>query len=417
MSSEKDNEQDRKLLRDEERISRNEEDIRRLTTAIEQIRDHYYPPPKKVWARVRGLFVKVVCTVLLYAGGVQAVHWYMNMRQSEKLAARCSEVAHRLFFYEGDAVGATHFLEKAKGLDPNTVRYRLELDYVKSSTEMTDLFGLMRPLTSEERARVDAALAEAMFLLETAPEEPLSHVLAAQAYALLGANEPARAAAARAVSLSSGLSLIHVCACQVYYTIGDVAGARREIEEAGRQHPQSPLVPFWKGFLALTEDGDVPAARTCFEELTREAPRLALSHVSLGQALLAEKDPDFPAAAAAFRKALELDPGFYAAMLGLGEIAVRTGERSVARLWYDRILAQDPHFIKALMARAQLNGNYGDWPAAIADWTAAISLAPFRADLYRERAVSYASAKDEVHAATDRKMAGRLEKQEKDRRH
>jgi len=415
MSSKKDNEQDQKLMRDEERISRNEEGIRRLTDAIEQIRDHYYPPPKTAWAKARSLVVKIVCTVLLYAGGVQAVHWYMNLRKGEKLAARCSEVAHRLFFYEGDAVGATHFLEKAKGLDPNTFRYRLELDYVKSSTEMTDLFGLMRPLTSGERARVDAALAEAMFLLETAPDEPMSHVLAAQAYALLGANEPARAAAARAVCLASELSLIHVCACQVYYTVGDVAAARREIEEAGRQQPQSPLVPFWKGFLALTVDRDVPAARAFFEELTQVAPRLSLSHVSLGQALLAEKDPDLQAAGAAFRKALELDPGFYSAMLGLGEIAVRTGERSVARLWYDRILCQDPHFIKALVARAQLNGNCGDWPAAIADWTAAITLAPFRADLYRERAVAYASAKDEEHAASDRKMAVRLKGREMDR--
>jgi len=409
MTSKKDRDQDAKIRNDEERIARNEEGIRRLTAAIEQIRDHYYPPPEKPWKKLRGILLKIVCTILLYAGGVQAVHWYMNMRKSETMASRCAEVAHRLFFYEGDAIGATHFLEKAKSLDPGTIKYRLLRDYVKSTTEMTGLFGLTRPLTSAERERVDAALAEAMFLLETAPDEPMSHALAAQAYALLGAREPAIAAAERAVALAPDVSQMHVCACQVYYTVGEIAKARHEIAEASRLHPQPPIVLFWRGFFALNEDHDASAARAIFEELARTAPRLALSHVALGQAILEEKNPDFPKAAAAFRKALKMDPGFYSAMLGLGEMALRTNDRSVARLWYDRALHLDPNCIKALEARAHLSELEGNWPAAIADWTGAIALAPFRADLYCGRAAAYDGAKDEAHAKSDRKMAAVLE--------
>jgi len=409
MISTKDSEQDARIRRDEARIARNEKDVRRLTVAIEQIRDHFYPPPKTTWQKVRSLFLKVICTVLLYAGGAKTVHWYMNMRKSEALAERCAEVAHRLFFYEGDAIGATHFLEKAKGLDTGTVKYRLFLDYVKSSTEMTGLLGLARPLTAAERARADAALAEAMFLLETAPDEAMSHALAAQAYALLGAKDSAFAAADRAVTLSPDVSQMHVCACQVYYAFGDFEGARREIEDAFRLHPQHPLVLFWKGFLALNVDHDVQAARTFFEEMVCEAPRLSLSHAALGEAFLAAENPDYEGAAMSFRRALKMDPEFYAAMLGLGEIAMRTNDRPVARLWYDCVLRQDPSFIKALEARARLNGCEGDWSAAVADWTDAIALAPFRAELYHERAAAYANAKDEAHAAADRKMAATLE--------
>jgi len=142
--------------------------------------------------------------------------------------------------------------------------------------------------------------------------------------------------------------------------------------------------------------------------MTQMAPRLSLSYAALGQAILQEKEPDFKAAAAAFGKSLELDPAFYSAMLGLGEIAVRTGDRPVARLWYDRILRQNPNFIKALEARAYLNECDGNWTAAVADWTDAISLAPFRADLYCRRADAYEKAKDEAHAAADRKMAAIL---------
>jgi len=386
-----------------------EADLRRMAAAIEKIRDHYYPPPRP-WKKILAFVISAIALVSSYTVIVRAVDVYWDTHQSAKMAKRCAEVAHRLFAYEGDAIGATHFLKKAKDLDANTVRYRLELDYVKSMLAITDLFDLTRPLTPEEREHVDAALAESMFLLETAPNEPMSHALAAQAYALLGAKEDALAAAERAVALAPNESQMHVIACQACYTVGDFAGARRYIEKAGCLHPRPPLVFFWKGHLALTVDHDVAAARAFFEEMSRKAPRLALSHAALGKAILAEKSPDFKAAAAAFERALALDPEFYSAAFGMGEIAVRTGDWSVARLWYDRVLRQDPDCITALEARARLNVHDGDWAAAVADWSAAIALAPFRADLYRERAAAYAGAKDEPHAAADRKMAAALER-------
>jgi len=387
-----------------------ETDFRRMAAAIEKIRDHYYSPPKP-WKKILAFIISAIALVSSYTVIVRAVEdWYWDTHQRAKMAKRCAEVAHRLFAYEGDAIGAMHFLKKAKDLDAVAVRYRLELDYVKSMLSITDLFDLTRPLTPEERAHVDAALAESMFLLETAPNEPMSHALAAQAYALLGAKEDALAAAERAVALAPNESQMHVIACQSCYTVGDFAGARRYIEKAGCLHPRPPLVFFWKGHLALTVDRDVAAARAFFEEMVLRAPRLALSHAALGKAMLAEENPDFKAAAAAFERALALDPEFYSASLGMGEIAVRTDDWSVARLWYDRVLRQDPDCITALEARARLNVHDGDWTAAVADWSAAIALAPFRADLYRERAAAYAGAKDEQHAAADRKMSAALER-------
>jgi len=408
MSTERDQAQDEMIRRNSERISRNEEAIRRQTEALEQIRDHYYPPPEKPWKKALAFLLKAVCVVVAYAGVVQTADWYWNTRKSEAMAERCADVAHRLFFCEGDAIGATRFLEKAVELDADTLKYRLFLAYVKNMTAVTGLFEVGRPLTAAERSRVDAALAEASFLLETAPEEPLSHVLAAQAYILRGEKDAAIAAVDRAIALAPEKAQLHVCACLVYYTAGDFAGARRQVEEACRLSPRPPLVSFWKGYLALTVDHDIAAARGFSEELVRLAPRLAIAHVLLGQVLLAEKDPDCKAADREFRRALELDPLFHSAALGLGEIAMRAGNRPVARLWCDRVLRQDPNCMKALETRARLNVLEADWTAAVADWTAAIALSPFRADLYRERAAVYARLNDERHAAADRQTAAAL---------
>jgi len=409
MATDKDSEQDALIRSNAERITRNEEAIRRQTDALEQIRDHYYPPPDKPWKKALGFLLKGLCVVLAYAGVMQTADWYLNVRKSSAMAERCAEVAERLFAAEGDYAGAMRFFEKAVELDEDKVAYRMRLAFVRNVAAIAGLFDAGRALTPEERHRVDAALAEATFLQSVSPDEPLPYVLAAQAHVLRGEKAGALESVGKAVELAPDKSQVRVSACALCYAIGCFDEARKHIEAAVRMDANRPLVLFWRGTLALTLDKDVVAARALFGELRKRAPRLALAHASCGRGLLAGSEPDLKGAALAFTQALELDPKMPIAILGMGEVAERSGNPDIACLWYERMLGKDPDNMKALVARARLAADAGDWQIAVSRLSAAIVLAPFRADLHRDRAAAYDELGNEAAAKLDRKMVAALE--------
>lgn len=409
MATDKDSEQDALIRSNAERITRNEEAIKRQTEALEQIRDHYYPPPVKPWKKVLGFLLKGLCVVLAYAGVMQTADWYLNVRKSSAMAERCADVAERLFATEGDYAGAMRFFEKAVELDESRVSYRMRLAFVRNVASIAGLFDAGRTLTPEERQRVDAALAEATFLQSVSPDEPLPYVLAAQASVLRGEKAAALEAVGKAVELAPDKSQVRVSACALCYAVGCFDEAKQHLDAAVRLDANRPLVLFWRGTFALTVDKDVVAARMLFEELRRRAPRLALAHASRGRGLLAGPEPDIKGAALAFTQALELDPKMPIAILGMAEIAVRSDNPEIACLWYDRLLGYDPHNMKALVARARMAADAGDWKNAAAYLSNAIVLAPFRADLRRDRAAAYDELGDEAAAKLDRKMVAALE--------
>ncbi len=395
------------IRRNAEHIQRNEDAIRRQTEALEQIRDHYFPKPNR-WRSTCGYILKVAGVVALYAGLVQTLDWYWNTRRTEGMAAQSAEVARRLFLTENDAVGATRFLEKAVELNGGKVKYRIALAYVKGIAALVDLFDLQRPLTPEERARVDAILADAVFLQESAEDEPMPHVLAAQAYALRGERELAARSLDRAVELAPDNAFVRLSACSLRLSSGDAAAARAELAAAERVAPDLPLVAFWKGQIAERLDHDPEAARAHFAEMVRQTPQAAFGHAALGRALMEGASPDLRAARAEFKRALASAPKLKAVMRLMAETYVREGNLPVARLWLDRALALDPRFMGARVDRAGLLGRQGDWKAARADLDAAVELAPFRADLRQARAKVLRAVGDTAAADADETLASAL---------
>lgn len=411
MATDKDNEQDELIRTNAERIARNEEAIQRQTVALEKIRDHYYPPPPKPWKRASAFAVKVVCVIVAYVGFVDSANWYLNSRKASKISKRCVDVANRLFLGEGDANEAVKFLENAVAMNDANVDYRIELGYVRGLATLAALFNVGRPLIPEERKRVDAALAEATMLQEMAPDNPMPHVLTAQARMLRGEPKLSLEAINRALALDPNRTQVRVSACAMYFYSGDIANARAQIAEAERLNAKFPLVPMWKGLLA-TVAGDLDAARAGFAEVIRVAPRVSLGHAMMGRSLLAGKNPDIKAARAEFEQALVSDPRLSVALLGMSETYEREGNDWVAKIWLDRAIALDKSDIRALVARARIAGKRGDWDAALADLRAAVDLSPFDAKLYLERSKAYEKLGDAAHAAEDRETAGALAKKQ-----
>jgi len=408
--SERDEAQDNLIRQNTESILRNQEAIRRQTAALEQIRDHYFPR-RTIWKRMSAFFLKVVGAVTVAAGLMETADWYWNTRKTDAMAAESARVARRLFLKENDAVGAARFLEKAVELDSGKVKYRIALATVKGMAAIGELFDLGRPLTPEERERVDSILSEAVFLQEIASDEPMPYVLAAQAYGLRGEVELALATVDHAVALAPDNVQARVTACAMRFLSGDVPAARQMLAEAEKIDPAFPLVLNWKGIFALTVDHDAAKASEYVDKLLLRVPRFALAHVMKGRILMAGKPADLKAARASFARAIAANPKMTLAMVLTAETYALQDNLTLAKLWLDRALALDASCVKALETRSRVFGRLGDWTASVADLTTAIALAPFRGDLYRARASARASAGDVKGAEDDRKTAEALVKE------
>jgi len=405
--TDKDVEQDVLIRQNAENIRRNEEAIRRQTEALEKIRDHYFPK-RTITRRVLTFFLKVVGAVTVAAGILESADWYWNVRLKDEMAEQSSLVAKRLFFKENDVVGAVKFLERAVELNDGQIRYRIALGCVRGLAAIADLIDLERPLTPDERARVDEILSEAVYLMEVAPEEPLPHVLAAQAYGLRGETAAAVAASERALQMAPDNVQVQVTACAMRFAARDVAAARERIAAAERLNENFPPALYWKAFLTMTVDRDFATAGKEVERLLSRAPRFAPGHLLLGRIRMGAEAPDYRGARAAFARALELVPRMTRAIVLTGEAYAREGNLPLARLWFDRVIEKDPNDMRALTARARLCGGTGEWKTAEDDLTKAIGLAPFRADLYRERAKVRRAAGEADGATRDAETAAAL---------
>jgi len=409
MASDKDLEQDELIRSNAEHIRRNEAAIQRQTECLEKIRDHYFPK-QTIWKQLVGYFLKVVGAVAVYAGLMETMDWYLNTRKSEGMATESAQVAERLLLKENDPEGAVRFLEKAIELDDGEVQYRIKLAYVKGIAALVDYFELGRPFTTEERARVDSVVADALFLRQVAPDNAMPHILAAQAYKLRGDQEAAKASVDKAVQLAPEQAFVRVNACAVRFMLGDFKGARADLDAAWQLDPAMPVVLYWKGIVAKELDHKNDEALRHFDEMLKLAPRLALGHAARGWALMDSQQPDYEAARSSFRRALEILPKMQLARLRMSETYEREGKWLLARLWLDQVLERDPRNMNALTSRARVLGKLGEWRAAAEDLTKAIALAPFRADLYQERANAYEKSLKLLSAKEDRKIAEALAK-------
>src|SRR5262249_4966458 len=85
---------------------------------------------------------------------------------------------------------------------------------------------------------------------------------------------------------------------------------------------------------------EYPAAQGVLEQLVAEAPHLAEAHQRLG--LVFQAEGQLGEAEAAYRRALQLDPEYVAALIGLGEIEAQVGRPDSALERFDTAIEIDP---------------------------------------------------------------------------
>jgi tetratricopeptide (TPR) repeat protein len=119
---------------------------------------------------------------------------------------------------------------------------------------------------------------------------------------------------------------------------------------------------------------DYPQAQQALEQLAAEAPKLAEAHQRLGMVLQAQRRP--AEAEAAYRKALELDPEYVAALIGLGEIEAQLGRPDSALTRFDTAIEIDPRQSEAHLAQGRILEALGRIDEALAAYFRTLELDP-----------------------------------------
>jgi hypothetical protein len=118
---------------------------------------------------------------------------------------------------------------------------------------------------------------------------------------------------------------------------------------AGRQRSPLPVPPVAQTREVRSAAEGPPPALVITEQAPSAAYREAMQEVTARH-----QAGDLAGAAAACRRAIEVDPAIGAAWLALGEVLLAAGDRASARVAFDRYLAVDPEGAHAPRIRALL---------------------------------------------------------------
>jgi superkiller protein 3 len=166
----------------------------------------------------------------------------------------------------------------------------------------------------------------------------------------------------------------------VYYDARDVRDAVATLEKAAAKLPEDPTALRYLAAAYIAQgnrDGAVGALRRYANVFAVPKERRAAAQKAAGDLLWADGDLDD--AAAAFRKALELDPKNGEASLALGAYAAEKKDRAGAKKYLDaaaRDLPAGPPRARAYAALGLLAEQAGDKKAAAAAYKQALAQNP-----------------------------------------
>lgn len=385
------------------RISANSEAINRVADYLREIRNHFEPisafvekvPPKwKASMRILRIVIGLgaVAAVFLKGGA-----WYYRKQVIHKMAERYIRVANDLYYGENNADVAMPFVDKALALEDENPDYIFFKAYMKGMAATSKLLNLDRPFTKQELNQAHQALAEAKYLEQIAPKRPEPYILQGQILAALKETARAKAALDKAVAVDPGNDFAHVRLALVKLDEKDADGAKASLATAEGINPASKWVWLWKGVIARENDGDVVAARACYEKALQIDPRFDLALYNLGASYIGRKEKNYAKARENYLKVLKVNPDYKEACYAIGMTYGYEDNYAVAKVWLEKAIALDPGFLTAHKFLGVVLGEMKNYEGAVASYEAALHLDPMNADIYvRKAKMESALGKDEA---------------------
>jgi putative PEP-CTERM system TPR-repeat lipoprotein len=194
-------------------------------------------------------------------------------------------------------------------------------------------------------------------LLEAGRKDSTAYALAGEAVAQTGNlkqatewYEKAAAIAPEDMKLAVRKALLRIGAGEIDLGMSELADATRMSKSATQA--DEILV------LGYIERGHLDQAMAAVESLEAWAPMSALAANLRGLVLMAKADRS--GAAAAFEKAIALEPTFYPAAKNLAQLDLLNGKPDLARKRFDAVLSADANNLPALLAKAEIELAAGD---------------------------------------------------------
>jgi tetratricopeptide (TPR) repeat protein len=119
------------------------------------------------------------------------------------------------------------------------------------------------------------------------------------------------------------------------------------------------------------------------------ATALAEDHFRAGSELDDGDEAKLEQAAAAYRKALEVDPYLVAALINLANIHYTRDQLVEAQALYERAIGLEPDFFEAHFNLGNIHHDLGRFPEALGCYHEALRLNPFYADTHFYLAVTF----------------------------
>jgi tetratricopeptide (TPR) repeat protein len=130
---------------------------------------------------------------------------------------------------------------------------------------------------------------------------------------------------------------------------------------------------------AAIDRGDYEQARLELLQLANQAPASAEAHQRL--AMVLQLEGRLPEAEACYRAALQRDPDYVEALIGLGQVEALQGERAPALKHIESAIEIDPYRPRAHFSLARLFESQGNTDEALAEYFRALELDPNNADV------------------------------------
>ena len=145
--------------------------------------------------------------------------------------------------------------------------------------------------------------------------------------------------------------------------IGDLRGARVDVERAARLDPFSSDPPVAEAYLELRQ-GQTEAAAKAFDEAIRREPANHTNYMSLGD-LQRQQLNDPEAAVESYREALSYNPHATAVVARLAETLLSTGDIEGAKAQYEWLRENEKIPLKGLYTLGKIQIRLGEPEEAI----------------------------------------------------
>ncbi len=158
-----------------------------------------------------------------------------------------------------------------------------------------------------------------------------------------------------------------------------IAARRSDLHDAPTQEQAKSNQQVSERAQAAIDRGDPEQARLELLQLVAQAPRSAEAHQRLGKVL--QLQGRLNEAEACFRRALDLDPDYVGALIGLGTIAAAKGDPQSALKRFETAVEIEPHDAEAHFACAQVLETLGRTDESLAAYFRTLEFNPLHSEV------------------------------------